>query len=72
MADNKEKEIGPGIYVRDTGPTEEVGVNQPDSRNRTWLMPDGSTQRVGGQFKDGEQVPMQETDLDRIRREQGY
>lgn len=66
MSESLEREIGPGIYTRDTGPVEEGKMVAPNSRNRTWLTPEGS-KNVGGAFKDGKQVPMQETDLDRLR-----
>lgn len=39
----------------------EYNIPAPTNSNRVWLMPDGTTKRVG--------VPTQETDLDRIRKE---
>lgn len=45
-----------------------IGIPAAKSSNRVWFLPDGSKVPAGGQFKDGEQVPLQETDLDRMRR----
>lgn len=67
MAEREYVEVGDGVYMGRTGPTQEGEMATPDSRNRTWLMPDGSSKKSGGQFKNGEQVPLQETDLDRMR-----
>lgn len=42
----------------------EYDIPAPNAKNRTWLMPDGSSKKVGGQFKDGKKVePVFDVDI---------
>ena len=40
---------------------------EKDGKKRLWITPDG-IKDAGGQWKDGKQVPLQETDLDKMQR----
>lgn len=64
MSDRKYAEIGDGIYVGETGPIQEVGFPPATAHNRVWVTKSGH-QKAGGQFKNGERIPLKETDLDR-------